>query len=75
LRSASDLVGLKLSHVVGRGRIRRAIKKLRQSLDLADVIVLGLVAEVAVRHVLQHGAAQIADGLLELRGGHRGLLS
>jgi hypothetical protein len=42
---------------------------------VSDIVVLGLVDEVAVRHVLQHAAAQITDGLLEYRVGHRVLLS
>ena len=52
LRTVCDLVGLKLPHVVGRDRIRRATEKLGQRLDVLDIVVLGLVAEAAVRHVL-----------------------
>ena len=53
---------LEAADVIAGRRIRRAAQELGKSLDVADIIVLRLVAEVAVRHVLQHAAAQIADG-------------
>ena len=67
----SDLLGLEASDVVAARRIRRAPEELGKGLDVPDVIVLGLGAEVAVRHILQNAAAQIADGLVT----HRRLLS
>lgn len=44
-------------------RVRGAADETGQYLDMTDIIMLRLVAEAAVRHVLQHPAAQIADGL------------
>jgi len=42
-----------------------------EGLDVADMVVAGLVTELTHRHVLEHAAAKITDGLLA----HRGLLS
>ena len=61
----------------GSGGCRRrrgiggAAEKAAKRLDLPDIVVLRLVAEACARHVLDHAAAQRADGLV----GHRGLLS
>ncbi len=71
LRALRDLFSLEAADVVAGRRIRRAAQKLGKGLDVPDIIVLGLGAEVAVRHILQHAAAQIADGLVT----HRRLLS
>ena len=73
LCALTDLLRLEASHVITGRRIRRAAKELGKALNVADIIVLRLVAEVAVRHVLQHAAAQIADGLLDQRVCHRGV--
>ena len=75
LRALRNLLGLEPADVVASRRIRRAAEKPGKGLDVPDIIVLGLGAEVAVRHILQHAAAQIGDGLFELKGRHRGLPS
>ena len=75
LGTLGNLICLKTAQIIAGNRIGRAAKELRQRLDMLDIVVLGLVTEVAVRHVLQHAAAKVADGLLETRVGHRGLLS
>ncbi len=71
LRALRDLLGLETADVVASCAIRRAADKLGKALDVPDIIVPGLGAEVTVRHVLQQAAAKIADGLVA----HRGLLS
>src|SRR6185437_4548793 len=71
LSTLRDVLGLKAADVVAGRRIRRAAQKLGKGFDVPDIIVRGLGAEVAVRHILQHAPAQIGDGLL----GHRGLPS
>jgi hypothetical protein len=70
-RALRDLLGLEAADVVAGRRIRRAAQELGKGLDVSDIIVLGLGAEVAVRHILQQAAAQTADGLVT----HRRLLS
>jgi hypothetical protein len=62
---------LETAHVLGRCRVGRAAEELGKHRDVADVVVAGLLAEFAHRHVLEHAAAKFADGLLA----HRGLLS
>jgi hypothetical protein len=71
LRALRDLLGLEAADVVAGRGIRRAAEKLGKALDVPDIIVPRLGAEVAVRHILQHAAAQIGDGLVT----HRRLLS
>ena len=71
LRALRDLLGLEAADVVAARRVRRAAEELGKGLDVPDIIVLGLGAEVAVRHILQNAAAKIADGLVT----HRRLLS
>ncbi len=61
--------------ILSRCRLRRTAEELHKVLDMADIVVLRLLAEAADGHVLQHAAAQIADGLLDYRVLHRGLLS
>ena len=65
------VLGLEAADVVASRAIRRAAEKLGKGLDVPDIIVLGLGAEGAVRHILQHTATQIGDGLVT----HRRLLS
>ena len=57
--------------LVGCCGIRRTTDEGGQALNAADVIALRCLGEAADRHVLDHAATQIADGLLT----HRGLLS
>src|SRR5262245_55090091 len=57
------------AHVVGRCRVGRAAEEGCESLDVPDIIVARLVAELAHGHVFEHAAAQIADGLLAHRKG------
>jgi hypothetical protein len=72
LHAALGLVNLIAAQVLGSGRIRRAAQELGKSLDLAKIIVLRLLAELADRHVLDHATAQWADGCGS-GGGHRRL--
>ena len=57
--------------VFGLGQIGRALQENRELPDLADVIALGMLAELPDRHVFDHAAAQRIDGF----SAHRGLLS
>ena len=59
---------LEKSQVFGRGSIRRSIQKDGEVLDGADVVALGIGAEVADRHVFDHAPPQRADGRLAHRG-------
>jgi hypothetical protein len=59
-----DLCELKAADVVAARGIGGAAEKSRKGLDLPDILVLGLVAEAADRHVRDHAAAQIADSLV-----------
>ena len=68
LRTLLDLCQLKAADVVAARGIRRAAEKSGKGLDLPDILVLGLVAEAADRHVCDHAAAQIADRLVVHRG-------
>src|SRR5438105_3343637 len=58
------LMQLKTPQIVGACAIGRAAKKRRKTLDLADIVVARLVAEIAHRHRVQHPLAQRADGLI-----------
>jgi hypothetical protein len=62
LCAGGDLIGLEAPQIVARNRLRLTAEKVRQRLDMADIVILRLVTEVAIRHVLQHAAAQFADG-------------
>src|ERR1700730_19246706 len=55
--------------------IRRAAQKPGKALDMADIIVSRLVAELADAHVLDHATTQRADGFCRLGGGHGRLRS
>src|SRR5512132_787689 len=59
---------LEKSQVFGRGSIRRSTQKDGEVLDGADVVALGIGAEVADRHVFDHAPPQRADGRLAHRG-------
>jgi hypothetical protein len=65
-----DLMLLEPPEIVTRGSVGRAAKEGSQRLDMADIVMPGLVAERADAHVGQHAAVKIADGLV----GHRWLL-
>jgi hypothetical protein len=71
LRALRNLLGLEAPDVVAGRRIRCAAEEFGKGLDMPDIIVPRLGAEVAVHHVLQHAAAKIADRLVT----HRRLLS
>jgi hypothetical protein len=71
LRSGCCLVNLIAAQVLAGCRIGRAAQELGKVLDVADIIMLRLLAELADRHVLDHAATQRADGPLA----HWGLLS
>ena len=71
LHAGLGLVDLIAAQVLGGCCIRRAAQELGKGLDVADIIVLRLLAELADRHVLDHATTQRADGLLA----HGGLLS
>ena len=71
LRTLLDLCKLKAADVVAGRGVGGAAEKPGKGLDLPDILVLGLVAEAADRHVRDHAAAKIADRLVV----HRGLLS
>ena len=64
LHSGCGLVNLIAAQVLARCRIGRAAQELGKALDVADIIMLRLLAELADRHVLDHAATQRADGLL-----------
>ena len=64
LRTLLDLCELKAADVVAARGIGGAAEKSGKGLDLPDILVLGLVAEAADRHVRDHAAAQIADRLV-----------
>jgi hypothetical protein len=59
------------AQLLGCGRIGRSAEEGSEGLDLADVVVLRLLHEVADRHVFDHAPPQRAEGHL----GHRVLLS
>jgi len=61
----------KATHVFCRCRVGRAAEEAGEGPDVADMVVAGLLAEFAHRHVFEHAAAKVTDGLLA----HRGLLS
>jgi hypothetical protein len=71
LRTLLDLCELKAADVVAARGIGGASEKSGKGRDLPDILVLGLVAKAADRHVRDHAAAQIADRLVA----HRRLLS
>jgi hypothetical protein len=64
-------VNLEAPHVLGRCRLGGAAKEACEGRDVPDIVGLGLLADPADSHVLQHAPAQRADGPLA----HRGLLS
>ncbi len=51
LGAIGNLFGLEAADVIAGRRVRRAAEELGKCLDVADTIVLRLVAEIAVRHV------------------------
>jgi hypothetical protein len=59
---------LEAAKLLRRGGIRRSTEKDGQVLDAANVVALGVGAEVAHRHVFDHAPAQRADGLVAHRG-------
>ena len=71
LHAALGQMQLEAAQVLRRRRVGRAAEEAGEGLDVADIVVAGLLAELAHRHVLEHAAAKVADGLLA----HRGLLS
>ncbi len=71
LHTALGQMHLEAAHILCRSRVGRATEESGEGLDVADIVVAGLLAELAHRHVFEHAAAKIADGLLA----HRGLLS
>jgi hypothetical protein len=62
---------LEAAHVLSRCRVERAAEELGEGLDVADIVVAGLLAEFTHRHIFDHAAAKVTDGLVA----HRGLLS
>src|SRR5262249_10198516 len=62
------LMQLETAKILSRRRIGRAAEKGCESLDLTDIVVAGLLAEIAHAHVFDHWQAQWTDGLLAHRG-------
>ena len=62
-----DLLELEPSQIVSRDCLGRAAEKPSKGLDMTDIVVLRLLAELPDSHVLKHAAAQIADGLIAHR--------
>ena len=61
------LVQLEAAKILRRRGVRRAAEEGGEVPDVADVVVLRLLAEAADRHVFDHAPAQRADGLLAHR--------
>ena len=59
---------LEAAHVLGRCRVGRATEESGEGLDVADIVVAGLLAELAYCHIFEHAAAKVTDGLLAHRG-------
>jgi hypothetical protein len=66
-----DLRELEAADVVAGRSVGRAAEKPGKRLDMPDIIVLRLLAEASHRHLCDHAAAKIADGIVT----HRRLLS
>jgi hypothetical protein len=60
LNAALGLMNLIAAQVLAGRGIRRAAQKLGKLLDVADIIVLRLLAELADAHVLDHATTQRA---------------
>jgi hypothetical protein len=71
LRPLLNLRKLEAADVVAGRGVGRAAEKSGKSLNMPNIVVLRLVAEGPDRHVRDHAAAKIADGLVT----HRRLLS
>jgi hypothetical protein len=67
LHSALGQMHLEAAYVLGRCRVGRATEEPGERLDVADIVVAGLLAELAYRHIFEHAAAKIADGLVAHR--------
>jgi hypothetical protein len=68
LHSGCGLVNLIAAQVLAGCRIGRAAQELGKVLDVADIIVLRLLAELADRHVLDHAATQRLMGFSLIGG-------
>src|SRR5258707_10737487 len=51
---------LKAAYILGFGGVRRTAEKLREVLDPLHIVVLGLLRELADRHVFNHAPTQRA---------------
>jgi hypothetical protein len=58
---------LEAAYVVRGRRGGRASQELGRLRDMADIVAAGRFTEFAHRHVLEHTAAKVADGLLTYR--------
>src|SRR5437016_5435876 len=61
LNAGLGLMNLIAAQVLAGCGVRRAAQKLGKLLDVADIIVLRLLAELADAHVLDHATTQRAD--------------
>jgi hypothetical protein len=74
LRATCTLVRLERAQVIRRRRIGRAADEAGERLDVADIVGLGLLAELANAHLIEHATAQRADrALLARQVGGRGI--